>query len=566
MKKQLIHILATAALIITACDNTSTTTLLNGDFLPADMSVPNILAPADGAAVIDADLVTDEVEVLLSWTGKSGAESYTVEVFSDDALTAHIPGSPFTVPAPETSVSIEVPSAGTYFWRVRASVTAAGLYSDYRCFKALEDCLYVHFPYDPADPDAKPDDTGKTGNIDSPYQTINRAMAEAYKLGISTVKVASRGEISAGNFAAYEEYFSFKDGVSLQGGWSSDFTVRHDFSAGIDDNDYETKLAGKYYQPMKIEDIYTATLIEGFVLNPYLDGVAYNTGGFIIENCGRDLIIRYCKIYSEGLGMQCASLLVKYSAAQIICNRISSSESSSYTLFGVVNYYSDSTLSGNEIIANSVSVTGELSCLSCGVQYSGDGVLINNLIVAGNASGGIGMSTSESFGLNINSGNPLVINNTIVGGNATTVSATACSYGLCNESDCFPLIINNIIMTNDLAGDSFGIYGSGVNGSGTDDDDDNYYYNCLYSNNGINYTGITADVTNVTVEPSLDSDYMFTASSPSTVTGGGVIDPFTLAGITPLDEYLLDIAGVTRTPTYVEGSALTGWSMGAYEY
>ncbi|HOW82328.1 MAG TPA: hypothetical protein PK573_07205, partial [Spirochaetota bacterium] len=500
MKKQLIHILATAALIITACDNTSTTTLLNGDFLPADTSLPNILSPEEGDTVLN--LTAD-----LRWTAKEGAEYYSIEVAIDEAFAQQITGSPFTVEVPNTFYKLTLPSAGTYYWRIRASVTASGQYAS-SYFDAKEDCLYVYFPYDAADPDAKPDDTGKTGNLDSPYQTINRALAEAYRLGISKVRVASRGEISAGNFAAYEEYFVFREGVSVQGGFNADFSERHDFSTGLENNPYETRLEGKYSQSIKIEEIYSPTLIEGLSIKT-TKGMGLN-----IQNCGIDLIIRFCLIVSEMSYGGSTGLYILNSSSRIVKNLIKSSNNVELGLTaGLENIGGDPEIINNCIISGSMVNNGGYSY---GVHNDGDCILINNTIISGVTS----YAGSEN---------------------------TATSTGLYSTDTNNPVVINNIIITIDENYERYGIQATGGF----------YYYNCIYGNGGTDHTGITLGTGNVTVDPLLDADYKLTASSPSTVTGGGVIDPFDIVEITPLDEYLLDIEGAARTPDYVADSATT---------
>ncbi|HPI91417.1 MAG TPA: hypothetical protein PK859_19075 [Spirochaetota bacterium] len=517
MKKQLIHILAIAVLFLAGCDTTSTTTLLNGDFLPADTSLPNILSPEEGDTVLN--LTAD-----LRWTAKEGAEYYSIEVATDGAFAQQITGSPFRVAAPNTFYKLTLPSAGTYYWRLRASVTASGQYAS-SYFEAKEDCLYVYFPYDPADPDAKPDDTDKTGNIDNPYQTINRAMAEAYRLGISTVKVASRGEISAGNFAAYEEYFILKDGVNILGGYNPDFSIRHDFNTGLENNPYETRLEGKYNQNITIENIFAPTLIEGITIR------TENNTGLEVKKSGCELVISKSIIISNNTNYSNA-LSLSSTGIRVTGNIIKSGNAQN-TSYGIFNQY-------------------------------GDPEIVNNLIISGSSD----EQTSYAIYNNYNAAKPVIINNTIIAGEAASFSQT--SAGLYNydiDSDCMPIVINNIIISTDNTDTRYGIYGSGAG-------DINYHYNCIYGNGGTDYTGITADGTNVTgVNPNLDADYKLTASSPDSVKYGGYDvynDTENYEYVTPMDEYLTDIIGTDRTtgwPTASDpGNGGSGWSMGAYEY
>ncbi len=512
---------------------------------------------------IDPEL-NDLLDMRLSWTAKSGADRYTLEVFSDRAMTEPVPGSPFSVSASDNFTNVVLPAAGVYWWRVRVSAPDSGQYSEPTSFDAREDCLYVYFPYDPDHPAARPDDTGRTGNIDSPFQSINRAITDADRYGISTIKVATRGRLNPydplSDFAAYTEHFMFLPGIVLKGGYrylapegSAPSMERADgFPDSLEDNPYETRLEGKY-DTISIKNIFAPTTIEGF---------AIRTGKSMaldIQYCGRDLIVRDCILSSSYASEGAAGLYINFSDVQIIHNNISTADSANNSRFtGVEIRQGEPVLINNMIMPGNVSSSSG-SPHSYGVMNAGNPILVGNLIIAGNVTG----DTSQSFScgiLNDTDSSPILVNNTIIGGDADSDGGMSSSYGMYNNS--IPgLVTNNIFLSMDTdSGDTrYGVFGTGLS-------DDNYYYNCIYVDGVTDYSGITLNSGSVTVDPLLDAEHRPTASSPSAVQTGGIIDPFSKADIPVLDAYLSDILGAARTPAYVENSTDTGWSVGAYEY
>ena len=88
-------------------------------------SAPALIAPSTGASV-------ETAPVTMMWTSSATATSYAVQIASDSAMQMLVHEYSTST---DTSVSVPLPSDGTYWWRVRAgNVAARGPWSDARMF------------------------------------------------------------------------------------------------------------------------------------------------------------------------------------------------------------------------------------------------------------------------------------------------------------------------------------------------------------------------------------------------------------------------------------------------
>ncbi|MCK9417959.1 MAG: hypothetical protein M0R70_01110 [Nitrospirae bacterium] len=144
---------------------------------------------------------------------------------------------------------------------------------------------------------------------------------------------------------------------------------------------------------------------------------------------------------------------------------------------------------------------------------------------------------------------PKVYNNTIIGVDGTGSSGSGIYLG--NDSNMTPIIINNIIKYQYM-----GINDAGGSATITSDSNDfngnnwvghkGSYYTTL-----VNWQALGSDLHSTDANPQLDANYRLTASSPASVTAGGV----NLSSLFTIDK-----------DNHVRPSAPVPWSIGAYQY
>ncbi|MDH5719693.1 MAG: hypothetical protein OEZ13_03635 [Spirochaetia bacterium] len=376
-------------LLLSTCGDTSTTDLLNGEFVNklADTSPPTIITPLSGA--------TTGLSVPLQWTSKDGASSYTIEVATDSAFTNQITGSPFTV----TSASMVLPlfEGNFYYWRVRANTTEEGQYGE-GTFNALDSVVYVYCPSTHAycsDTDIHADGTNiiAVGHKAGPYRTIAGGIAEAVRLGKSEVRIAGRGDDGLGNSVPYTETIIIKDGVSVTGGYDSAFTAK-DTSAVA--NQVVIESASSY-----------VAYAQGVTRTTVVDSISFvNTSiglsasyGVIVEGSNANLLFNNIQS-NGGTGASAYGFsITNYSQPQIKNSSITTGNSSVKAV-GIWNDFSSlPTL-------DSVAITTGLSTVTVGILNqpgSNSGVIMtNSSIVTSDAtdySVGIGgINTAGGYG------------------------------------------------------------------------------------------------------------------------------------------------------------------------
>ncbi|MDH4261920.1 MAG: hypothetical protein OEV78_02620 [Spirochaetia bacterium] len=431
----------------------------------ADSTPPNILSPANGSVT--------GLSVALVWTSKSGATSYTVDVATDAGFTLPITGSPFTVTAPSTTYSLTLATGNRYYWRVRANTTALGQYGS-GSFDALDAAIYVYCASG-----TTCSDTGAIGHQSAPFQTIMGGAAEAARLGKKTVKVASRGGLSA-----YAETLILRDGVSLSGGYNAATWIQ-------DKVNNRTAVSSAITYVVYGQNIAMNTVVEGFNFQNISTG-QINSYGMKLDNCLNQLTIQDNTINSGTGTTTSAAIYNNGSFPNILGNTMNAggggtsygvynnigsittlsnntiNGGSGTTSYGIFNNDTITTMSGNAVnggsgtgntygVFNGGSITtfsnnsitgGSGSTASYGAYLpaaSSIATLTNNTLNGGSGANSYGVYTASTTAL-------VFSNNTIHGG-----SGSASSRGIYNAAGSSIALTGNIITAGSGAGISFGV-------------------------------------------------------------------------------------------------------------
>ncbi len=375
-----------------------------------DRSAPLILAPSDGEQV-------PNLSSTIIWSSNSEASFYTVEVATDSGFNSQVTGSPFTVDAPESILALDsssLVSAVSYYVRVRSDITTTGSYSNIVLFEALSDTIYVSCPAG-----AVCDDTGKAGTLTNPYQTINKGILAAEKLGIGTIVVAGRGNSGSGN-DTYPEMVNVLPGTGIFGGYSPDFSQRD-------------------------TAVYTTIISNTGTFTVAVTGAKVSTGSVVLDGI---------TIRGGTNGITYALYVSDSDSSLTVRDSIISGGDASGSSYGVYNIVSGTTSGTGPLYLNNQISGGNAALSSYGMYNRISSPSVNgNSITAGN-------STGENVGMYVYHGNPLVENNTAVSGGT---SSTGKSYGICidNESTNSLILNSNTVSGGTSTADSsYGIYAS----------------------------------------------------------------------------------------------------------
>ncbi|MBN1412318.1 MAG: right-handed parallel beta-helix repeat-containing protein [Spirochaetales bacterium] len=283
-------------------------------------------------------------------------------------------------------------------------------------------------------------------------------------------------------------------------------------------------------------------------------------------------------------GIYCGS----YSSAQVKDNDSINGGTGTTTSYGI---YMDSS-SSNLIDSNEID--GGSSGSSYGIYYSADNsnssIIRNNKITGGNGSsnaygvyiyfcstpyvynnvisGGTGPNT---YGLFNEHSDTRIRNNTVGSGTGTTKASSVYLYEN-SGSNSHPNVDNNIMYTSgssvnycmveDYAPSRSctpaSLLNNDFHGTGAVLYWDEYNDAALSAIGDINAKTFASD--NVNENPSFDSGFYLTGSTPASVTTGGLNG----AHSTALWNFTTDKDGDPRSP--LDDTSTTGWSMGAYEY
>ncbi len=273
----------------------------------ADSSPPLPIFPARSSA----QYIGYIGPIIVGWTPRSGAQSYTIEL--DDEPTFSVPlVYTTTVLAPTTTAELVGSSEDiTYFWRVRANVTAE---NEWGCssFERIVDTLYVYCDEDDCDSNAQPAPQDpcaaldvETGNRSTPFRSIQRAINAAAVYGIDTILVANHGGLKG----YYEESLTIGNGIKVIGRYDAAFENR--------DAVKRTKIVGVTATTARISgvpsDLFNvgpSTLLDGLEIEASLLSNPEPSLGLEISGSGNGLLIEDCVITAKGsqrnIGMRVA--------------------------------------------------------------------------------------------------------------------------------------------------------------------------------------------------------------------------------------------------------------------
>lgn len=192
--------------IITPPENHGTFT---GAGRTADTLAPVTLEPPNDARLFGS------LGVTFAWTARVGAQRYSVEVATDPELTLPVPGSPFIVTGsagtdPTTTLSLQLPSAAQYYWRVGSDIAARD--GETATFSVIGDRLHVYCP------PQEECGTGGNGTVRSPFRSVAQALSDAKLHGVPRIAIAARGDGSV-----YEELLILQAGIDIHGGYTPSF-------------------------------------------------------------------------------------------------------------------------------------------------------------------------------------------------------------------------------------------------------------------------------------------------------------------------------------------------------
>ncbi len=318
-----------------------------------DSSPPDILAPADGAVVTSST-------VLLQWTPRLGASSYTVEVWVDHPEVAPVAGSPFTADTAEYEITVTADV--TYHWRVRADVTTADQYSsvDGRAafFDRLGDAVHLYCPA--AEPCA---DSGAVGNLAKPLRTAAGALATAQAHGIDTILIAARGDAEP-----YTGSIDLVEGISMYGGYTSDFQIQDPVGS-------VTSILGTGEAALRAIGIEAPTVVEGLTLLG--SASLHDAVGLEILVAGDGLLIVDCTIEAGNAGERSFGARIAASQGpQLWHNRIRAGDAPQLSV-GLYVHDSHVDLRANRVVAG---VSDQRS-----VGAGGGVNLVNNVLICNTA-------------------------------------------------------------------------------------------------------------------------------------------------------------------------------------
>ncbi len=435
-------------------------------------------------------------------------------------------------------------------------------------------------------------DTNNGLSVNNSKRTIMGAVNIAAQDSISAVWVAG-GNYIVDSASTVATNIVMKRGVSLYGGYSSDFTDRDTtlyVSSIVDQGTSIAAVGGNQNRAILVDlnPFGGDTVIDGFSITGGAPPGGTATGIQIIQG---KIIIRN-NVIDGGTGALNSVGIYSVFANPTIEGNIIHGGTATDTTKGAWIVFGSSTITGNNISGGSGSnesygihvestsgtiiedndVDGGTGVSAVGIASSDSSpVIVRNTITGGDAieatgifaSGGTpmirnnnidgGSGVSYTIGISLDATSPEILNNTVNGG-----AAGSTSVGL-NSWNSSPAVENNILFTS--GGTVRFCFREGNATSDPTSMDNNDLFDCstaLYQDEGssdINSVTVInnfSDITpsgNVSVDPVFVSvaDRHLTGSSPAIVTQGG-----------------LDISGTFTTDR--DGTTRTApWSIGAYE-
>lgn len=399
--------LVPVALLLLACNRTSTDTLLTGSFLTAGQSAIELIQPLSGAAT--------SANPVLVWTSRNGTNRYRVQIsatadFSTLLLDRVVDGTSYTVQNSELT-GIASLDARTYYWRVRVPVGANDLVSATGQLNVLtfsgkvggENILYVDSSFDPSLT------LISFGNKTQPFRSIQRAIDAAVTLRNDNNAVAAEVRVAQGS---YVDELSMRANVSVKGGHS-----RSDWLRNVSGN--VTTIAAKFDRvvifPSDISAAYRdGTQVDGFILNsqgltPARDnyGVVM-TGAGSISNCTINVTTNSGVIKSTGISDSGLGSFFDRNTLNIASGGVSGT-ATAITLAGSAS----TVISNNTITVSGTAGAGTILGISLNSTTIGYSAQVNNnrLMVTSNANVTGVQVLSSGTGNSINiSNNVLTLN------------------------------------------------------------------------------------------------------------------------------------------------------------
>ncbi len=404
---------------------------------------------------------------------------------------------------------------------------------------------------------------GSTGSALKPYTDIETGITQAESNGFDSVYVAT-------GIYDVTDAITMIGGISVYGGFNNDngTWTRNPYQTKDDRSTYLTQITytgsdvGVTDNPARAIEfsgisIDDNTIIEGFTILGKDDG-DYQAA-IICENSAIP-IITYNTIVG-GAGIVSYGVYADAASPTISYNDIDGG--SALISYGTLNVATSLSRIFNNII------NGGSGNSTYGVSNESSSTKIYNNTIHGGDNGNISVGIRNHF-----SSSSTIINNTIAGGICNDNS-----LGIINSSSR-PIINNNIIFTYAGASTRYGIYEDEYyNSADASSLQNNNIFNCptaLYYDEDT-YTNLTTissvnsltDIDtvggNISVDPIFEDqtnkDWHLTASSPTSVTSGGLDLSSDMTFPEDLDGNKIDLEGNIRT-----GDGSTGWSIGAYEY
>lgn len=430
-KKINISELIVVLLMLLGCGGISTGDYLSGEFVSKNSVAPTTVLPYENQRIYSSESV-------LQWSPQSMVLNYEVEVSLTPDFSRQIQGSPFIVEAPDSFLTLSNLDARKYYWHVKAD---RGQFSQTASFDVFDDSIYVYSP-----DGIIPDNSGKLGNISSPFQTIQGAISESVRQTmlrgetVNKIKIAAKVN-SQGQNVPYSESVNLVENVVLYGGYRGvDSNGINDFSEStrnIQGNKTIIKGIGS------VESGYSfAILASGIVgVNTtqldglYIVGENNNSAGLYIKD-SKGILVTNCSITGSDI--------TNSSSAAV---QISSSSSSG------------NPITSNVIIKNCTITAGKPVYGACSGIYTTPGVnvtLQDSSIISNNPYDWKSPSTS-TYGF-YNQGNSTVKNSIITSG-ASTQSYGVMSTNFLNSA----LTIDNSIIISSGCIDETYFFNSSTN-------------------------------------------------------------------------------------------------------
>lgn len=212
------------------------------------------------------EIVSGALPVEMLWGVVTGAAEYTLEVATDEAMTAIVASQK------QAGVRTTLPlSAGTYYWRVRSDVSN-GLTAAPSRFGVIGDAVHVYC----SSVEACSTEGGvQLGTATHPMMSIAGGMAVASRLGVHDVRVAHR----IGR-QPYDEQIAVVAGLNLHGGYDPTFAMV----------DGRTAVASTR-RVLSAFEVRSPTIIEGFALTRSAGEEASSDVALLYE-CSDSLLVR----------------------------------------------------------------------------------------------------------------------------------------------------------------------------------------------------------------------------------------------------------------------------------